>query len=210
MKLTLHPFPCLKEYDKAAHSLLCSLPSTAVGCMINWLLVLRTPSGWAERLLTLFADDSHLAFEIETTVDLEQAQRIIRTVFQLFRETGMQVNPTKSRIVLGLRGSAARRWLRKHACKLESKPAVSFGTPSEPLLIPRLHSMVYLGVVASGAALQEFACAAQSTASHSMRAQHPAVRHSCGWRSGGGTPEIGCVRCPLTAQHCSIACPHDT
>ncbi|CAE7797071.1 unnamed protein product [Symbiodinium sp. CCMP2592] len=118
-------------------------------CWIYDVITLHTDSCWADRLMTLFADDSHLAFEIETLEDLISAQRIIRTVFKVLKDSGMQLNPSKSRVVLGLRGSAARRWIRKHTCYVDGSPVLSLGTPAEPLLIPQVPSMVYLGIVVS-------------------------------------------------------------
>ena len=61
----------------------------------------------------------------------------------------MSVNPSKSSVVISLKGSAAKRWIRLHTCVVDGKPAINFGFPGQPLLAPTAPSMVYLGVVAS-------------------------------------------------------------
>ena len=137
----------------------CALAPLLFAIFSCWLydeIVYYTEPGWVESLLTLFADDSHLAFEVEGPDDLARALRAVRAVFKVFREAGMQVNPTKSRLVLGLRGSTARRWLRRHACTVDGQPAISLGTPAEPLVIPKVSSMVYLGIVVSYQRLVRF------------------------------------------------------
>ena len=130
----------------------CALVPLLFAIFSCWLydeIVCSTAPGWAETLLTLFADDSHLALEVEGPDDLAKMRKAVRAVFKVFREAGMQVNPTKSRLVLGLRGSAARRWPQRHACTVDGQPAISLGTPTEPLVIPKVSSMVYLGIVVS-------------------------------------------------------------
>ena len=80
---------------------------TLYSCWIYDQLVAATSASWAEKLMTLYADDSHASFQIESLKDLGIALRTIRILFRLFESTGMKVNATKSCIVLGLRGSAA-------------------------------------------------------------------------------------------------------
>ena len=60
----------------------------------------------------------------------------------------MVVNAGKSKVVVGLRGSTARRWLRRRSCVTAGSAALNFGTPHDPLVIPRVASFVHLGVVA--------------------------------------------------------------
>ena len=112
-------------------------------------LVEGTNEEWASKLATLFADDSHIAFEIESQDDLGFALRAVRKLFELFSTTGMCVNPGKSSVALSLKGSAAKRWIRQHTCMVDGKHAINFGYPGQPLLVPKANSMVYLGVVAS-------------------------------------------------------------
>ena len=49
-----------------------------------------------------------------------------------------------SKLVLTLRGSAAARWTRKRRKTLDG-----LGTPHAPIWVPRVSSIVYLGIVAS-------------------------------------------------------------
>ena len=130
----------------------CALSPLLYSIYSAWLydqLVDGTNEEWASKLATLFADDSHVAFEIEHQDDLGFVLHAVRRLFELFRRTGMSVNPSKSSVVISLKGSAAKRWIRLHTCAVDGKPAINFGFPGQPLLAPTAPSMVYLGVVAS-------------------------------------------------------------
>ena len=108
---------------------------TLYSCWIYDQLVAATSACWAEKLMTLYADDSHASFQIESLKDLGIALRAIRILFRLFESTGMKVNATKSCIVLGLRGSAARRWIKRHACFVDGQPALNLGLQAESLAL---------------------------------------------------------------------------
>ena len=77
------------------------------------VLEARTSKQWVSSNASLFADDSHLAWEIEPKNDLNQMQKMIQITFALFAELGMQVNPEKSILIFGLRGRSLRKWIKK-------------------------------------------------------------------------------------------------
>ena len=52
-------------------------------------------------------------------------------------------------MVLGLRGSHAKRWVRAHTVAKAGKRSLDFGVPGDPLCIPIVDRFVYLGVVVS-------------------------------------------------------------
>ena len=115
----------------------CALSPLLYSIYSAWLydqLVEGTSEEWASRLATLFADDSHIAFEIESQEDLGFALRAVRKLFELFGTTGMCVNPGKSSVVLSLKGSAAKRWIRQHTCTVDGKHAIQ----ASRCLCPRL------------------------------------------------------------------------
>ena len=68
----------------------------------------RLPADWVQHHLTLYADDSHASFEINSTEDILRSMHIITCIFEVCREHGMMcVNPLKSGVVLGVRGLKA-------------------------------------------------------------------------------------------------------
>ena len=58
-------------------------------------LSLRTNLEWVQKRATLFADDSHLSWEIGSAEDLNKMQKMIQVTFSLFAELRMKVNPEK-------------------------------------------------------------------------------------------------------------------
>ena len=114
------------------------------------VLAERTSQAWATAAMTLFADDSHLAWDVWRVEDLAFVTRCVQQTFRVFKEFGMTVNPDKSQITLRLRGSAAARWMRKHCLRVSGGgEVVELGSPHESLRISRVSKMIYLGIIAS-------------------------------------------------------------
>ena len=113
------------------------------------MLASRTTYAWAQQAVTLFADDSHFTWEVRDIADLKFLVKCVRATFQTFREFGMQLNMDKSRIVVKLQGGAAKHWLKPRTQRSANGPVMQLGTPHAPIVIPRVHSMVYLGIIAS-------------------------------------------------------------
>ena len=61
----------------------------------------------------------------------------------------MQVNPTKSSLLLGLRGPLADKWLKRHVSRDRAGVRHLRYGPALCDRIPIVHSFVYLGVVSS-------------------------------------------------------------
>ena len=59
----------------------------------------------------------------------------------------MVVNSDKSSVVIGLKGSQAKRWIRQHTVANAGRKCIDFGVPGDPLCIPVVDSFVYLGTV---------------------------------------------------------------
>ena len=130
----------------------CSLSPTLYSIFTIWVfdrLSEITSPEWAQACITLFADDSHLAWLISSQQDFDFTCQCIRRTVDLFRSVGVDVNPSKSTFVLQIRGSTAKRWIQAHQQQSAKGPVIDVGLPHAPLLVPRAKHMMYLGVVAS-------------------------------------------------------------
>ena len=85
--------------------------SPALGAMfaayVMHVLDTHNGAGWTSRHCTMYADDMHFAWQATSVVHLDGILRDIRVIFDVLRTLGMQVNPTKSSLLLGLRGPSA-------------------------------------------------------------------------------------------------------
>ena len=101
---------------------------------------------WVDRHLTLYADDTHASWVVHTQTDLEQAFQSIRLIFRMYERFGMQVNPSKSGVILGIRGLLGRCLLAGHVQGPKDNRRLVLGPPHDQLVIPVKTSMTYLGV----------------------------------------------------------------
>ena len=124
------------------------------------LLEARTSKQWVSSNATLFADESHLAWEIES-VNLNQMQKMVQITFALFAELGMHVNPEKSTLIFGLRGRSLREWVKKRLFHRQKTRFVNLGTPTEPLQIPVQDKMVTLALSCPISSLNFRHCSAE-------------------------------------------------
>ncbi|CAE7035064.1 unnamed protein product [Symbiodinium sp. CCMP2592] len=130
----------------------CALSPLLYALYTAWLferIASETSAHWAQHFLTIFADDKHLAWEVTSIEELQFVCKCVQVTYRLLQDSGMQVNPEKSKIVVALRGSAAARWLRKHTQRTPEGTFLDLGTPHQPLRILQVSQIVYLGVVAS-------------------------------------------------------------
>ena len=139
----------------------CAISPMLFSLFTCWFLTelkLRTSEEWVSKFVTWFADDSHLGWEVSGPADLEFVCRSLRATFGLLKECGMCANPLKSTIVLGLKGSYAKRWIRAHVLYSNGRRCVQLGTPVDPLVIPVATSFQYLGTVISFGAMELQTC----------------------------------------------------
>ena len=127
-------------------------------CLLYDVLAARTCPQWAAKAITLFADDSHLAWEVNSVADLQFVKHCIQQTFQVFREHGMSVHPEKSQLVLRVRGRAAANWIKQRQYRTPKGKFLDLGTPHAPIHIPVVSRMVYLGVVVSYGAFEQQTC----------------------------------------------------
>ena len=135
----------------------CALSPLLYALYTAWLyeqIAAETSEQWASAFLTIFADDKHLAWEVNSVEELQFVCKCVQVTYRLLQQSGMQVNPEKSKVVVALRGSAAARWLRKPSQRTPEGTFLDLGTPHQPLRIQQVSQIVYLGVVASSRGLK--------------------------------------------------------
>ena len=130
----------------------CCLSPLLFAIFSGWVydkLVQRTSEAWARLFVSIFADDWLLQFLIRHQADLQKLCQYVRATFEVLTEVGMTVNPTKSKIVLRLVGPRARAWIKQHVRRTDQGKVVNLSTPHAPLRLPKVSSVIYLGVEAS-------------------------------------------------------------
>eukprot|EP00439_Symbiodinium_sp_Y106_P011005 s9117_g1.t1 len=105
-------------------------------------------------MMTCFADDTHLAWKVEGLEDLAFVCKTVRAVFALLDDCGMVANADKSSVIMGIRGTSARKWIQSHQVVRNGQKFVNFGLPSAPLLVPSVKQFGYLGVQVSYGAFE--------------------------------------------------------
>ena len=130
----------------------CTLAPTLFAAFMVYfshLLASRTSSAWVEKFPTMFADDTHSDWLIDSVDSMHEMAKFVRETYTLFQELGMKVNPTKSVLVIRVKGRAAKSWIKQRVLKKKKQVLINLGTVSDPLLIPLADRTVYLGVVIS-------------------------------------------------------------
>ena len=96
-------------------------------------------------MLTIFADDYHVAGTFSSLHELEQLLSCITALFKVLTEFGMEVSDTKSQAVIALRGSLGPSIRRKYVCKGPDGPVLRIPLLSGSLRIPIVPQFRYLG-----------------------------------------------------------------
>ena len=103
-------------------------------------------SDWVAQHLTLYADDTHASWLVNDLADVQQALREIPIIFRIYQQSGMQVNPLKSGIILGVKGQQGRSYLFQHVHGPTGSRKLVLGPPRQQLVIPVHEYMTYLGI----------------------------------------------------------------
>ena len=106
----------------------------------------------------------------------------IKVLFDLLQEVGMSVNVLKSGLLLKLRGSVAKRWLRAHIRRTAEGEVACVGTPGHPIELPRQPDLTYLGIKLSYGNFELQSCLHRLRAARLVRQRLVRLLHSSGLR----------------------------
>ncbi|OLQ03284.1 hypothetical protein AK812_SmicGene13768 [Symbiodinium microadriaticum] len=125
----------------SASPLLWLIFSHAISCRLEGLIFYDGLCA----MLSVFADDYHVAGTFSSLHELEQLLSCITALFKVLKEFGMEVSDAKSQAVLALRGSLGPSIRRKYVCKGPDGPILRIPLLSGSLRIPIVPQFRYLG-----------------------------------------------------------------
>ena len=106
-------------------------------------------SGWTASSGTLYADDMHYRLESSKVEHLQKMRQDVQNIFAVLRRLGMQANPEKSAFLISVRGTQAKKWVRRFVRKDKQQVRhFHFGGGADDR-VPVAESFTYLGAVLS-------------------------------------------------------------
>ena len=112
-------------------------------------LELRLHSTWPREALTLYADDTHCAWELNSLADLKFFIRSAVLLLSVYQTFGMKINPVKSALMIRLVGTHGSKWVQRHTLCIDNKPLFLFSHDLQTYHIPIVKQAKYLGVIIS-------------------------------------------------------------
>ena len=110
---------------------------------------MATDYEWMLRCMTIYADDTHVHWEIDSERDLHFMRRCIQVIFSVYTEYGMKVNPRKSIFISGVIRRVGRQWMQSRQSHRSGQHYLDFGGPAGPPLVPQANPLKYLWVIVS-------------------------------------------------------------
>ena len=97
--------------------------------------------------VTIFADDHLGAWSFHTKDDILDMERDVLKLFQVLSEAGMRVNPSKSKLIVTVKGAEAERYMNKRTVHIHGQPHWCFGEGKDRVEVPIVQEFVYLGTI---------------------------------------------------------------
>ena len=104
---------------------------------------------WTQNHLSIFADDKHCHWELESVRSFERALADLRVVLHTIVELGMQISIQKSLATIAVKGKKAAHVLRKYTKSWNGQRSLVLREDAHDMHIPLTEEMQYLGVVLS-------------------------------------------------------------
>ncbi|CAE7799744.1 unnamed protein product [Symbiodinium sp. CCMP2592] len=110
---------------------------------------------WIDDHLTLFADDFHFKWQLDSQKDCRRVLEDLRLIFEVLQEHGLTINPAKSSFLVEVRGPDGDAWLRKHRMRDAEGNWQFVWDLHRRLKVPVVRSFRYLGVMLSYHAFED-------------------------------------------------------
>ena len=111
------------------------------------LIDAKLGKGWSLKHLTLFSDDTHSYWMLNSLQDLEHAVSQLLLIISVLSDAGMSINFTKSAVVCVLRGRGAAAAQRRYFRWRDGALHLRLQRDSVDLHVPLSDTLEYLGIV---------------------------------------------------------------
>ncbi|CAE7731380.1 unnamed protein product [Symbiodinium sp. CCMP2592] len=109
----------------------------------------KLESAWPRESMTLYADDTHCAWNLASAKDLSFFIQSAVAVLEVYQEYGMKVNTEKSALIIRLAGTHGAKWLKRHIEVIEGKPHFLLASGLRVFRVPVVQKVKYLGIIIS-------------------------------------------------------------
>ena len=97
--------------------------------------------------MTVFADDHLGAWTFHTQADILAMERDVLTMFRVLTDAGMCVNPSKSKLIITVKGAEAERHTKRRIVHIQGQPHWCFEEGDARIEVPVVAEFVYLGTI---------------------------------------------------------------
>ena len=106
-------------------------------------------SSWPRENMTLYADDTHCAWRLQSEQDLNFMIKSALAIFSVYKRHGMCINPDKSTLLIKLVGTKGASWLKRHIQIKDGKRFFMFQHGTDFVMVPITAQSKYLGIIVS-------------------------------------------------------------
>ena len=118
-------------------------------CLVCLRVDSKLGPGWCQSHLTIYADDTHARWQIESPRSLDQAMFELGALMQTLEDMGMTLNDSKAKALLTLRGLKYQACRKKWSTRHKNRPLLKFVHGEASRSIPLVQHCEYLGAIIS-------------------------------------------------------------
>ena len=118
-------------------------------CLVSSCVDARLGTGWSATHMTVYADDTHVRWCIQSPQDLDQATKELGALMHTLEDMGMTLNNSKAQALLTLKGLKRQTCRRKWTVKKKNQLRLSFEFNGKMREVPIVASAEYLGAIIS-------------------------------------------------------------
>ena len=141
----------------------------------------QSDPSWVRDSSTLFADDLLIPYEFTCKSELDKFLPNLATCLAILKSIGLQVQRSKTQVIMAGRGRQFKLWRKKHTRKTKDGPRlVLWSENGQSLQMPIVTSATYLGTKVSYQNFEKLTLAHRLAAANAQRARLLKILHHKG------------------------------